>query len=76
MVNSDVKKCIGVVLKRYRLLSGLTQQNLADLSECHVNYIGTLERGKIDPGVGKVLKVLGVLGVDVSEFFSEVLSGK
>lgn len=55
----------GVVASRRDELS-LRQDELADLAGCSVGFIHALERGKPTVQLGKVLDVLGVLGVHLS----------
>ncbi|MGI6221248.1 MAG: helix-turn-helix domain-containing protein [Coriobacteriales bacterium] len=56
----------GEAVRRFRKLRGLTQQQLADLTGCSIMYVSQLERGKETAELGKALKILDVLDVDIS----------
>ena len=54
---------LGAAIRHYRLESGLTQTELADLSGLHRTYLSALERGKETEQVRRTLRVLRQLGV-------------
>lgn len=56
----------GEAIRRFRKLRGLTQQQLADLAGCSIMYVSMLERGKETAELGKALKILDALDVEVS----------
>ena len=56
----------GEGIRKFRKLRGLTQQQLADLAGCSIMYVSALERGKETAELGKALKILDVLDVEVS----------
>ena len=47
--------------RRYEL--GLTQEELAELSEFHVNYIGGIERGTRNPSLTSILQLAKALKI-------------
>lgn len=47
----------GENLRRLRLRRALTQEALAELSDCHPNYIGGIERGERNPTLTKLLDI-------------------
>ena len=49
MRGGDIGKCFGTILRRHRLLKGLTQEGLADLANLHPTYVGLIERGAKNP---------------------------
>ena len=64
-VNLKDSSQFGEAVRRFRKLRGLTQQQLADLAECSIMYVSQLERGKETAELGKALKILDVLNVDI-----------
>jgi y4mF family transcriptional regulator len=49
-----------------RVTLGLTQQDVADLADCSERFVHSVETGKDTVRLGKVLDVLGVLGLGLS----------
>jgi HTH-type transcriptional regulator / antitoxin HipB len=56
---------IGQVAKSRRKTLGLTQRQLADLSECSIVTVVALERGKTTLRVDKLLSILSTLGLQI-----------
>ena len=56
---------IGHKVREIRKAQGITQAQLAGLSNTGVRFIGDLESGKATCQLGKILSVLATLGVDV-----------
>jgi transcriptional regulator with XRE-family HTH domain len=50
---------------------GWSQEVLAELAGLHRNYIGHIERGEVNVGVGNLVKVAKALGVLVGELVDE-----
>lgn len=55
----------GNAIRHYRKKRGYTQQELADGSGCSLMFISNLERGKETAEIGKALRVLATLGIDL-----------
>lgn len=55
----------GAAVRAFRKKKGYTQQQLADYSGCSLMYISNLERGKETAELGKALRVLAILGIDI-----------
>ena len=66
LVNLQGTSQFGEAIRRFRKLRGLTQQQVADLAGCSIMYVSMLERGKETAELGKALKILDVLDVEVS----------
>ncbi|MBR3116380.1 MAG: helix-turn-helix transcriptional regulator [Bacilli bacterium] len=49
-----VQEVFCINLKWYRFNRGLTQEQLAELSNCTPKYISDLERGKFSPSMNKL----------------------
>ena len=56
----------GEAMRRFRKMRRLTQQEVADLAGCSIMYVSMLERGKETAELGKALKILDVLDVEVT----------
>ena len=56
----------GEAIRVFRKRRGLTQQQVADMAGCSLMYVSNLERGKTSAELGKALKILDVLDVEVS----------
>ncbi len=67
---------IGIRLKKARLAQGLSQRQLAKLSGVSNAMICLVERGKNNPSLGLLKKILDVVPISVSEFFSLELEDK
>ena len=56
---------LGKIIRQERKKRNLTQTALGDLSGTSINFISQVEAGKETAHIGKVLKVLQVLGVQL-----------
>lgn len=54
---------IGEIIKRTRLASGLTQQEVAASAKVSRTLVSSIEKGKHDPKVGTLIKIGRVLGL-------------
>ncbi|AIQ38562.1 XRE family transcriptional regulator [Paenibacillus sp. FSL R5-0345] len=66
---SDVVKRVGERIRRLRKDKGLSQEQLAELSGLHTNYVGQVERGEKNLTIETLQKVVVGLGVSLEEFF-------
>jgi len=64
-------KKIGETIKQYRVLKGMTQEELADRTELSKGFISQVERDLTSPSIATLMDILQSLGVSVSEFFNE-----
>ena len=62
---------IGERIKQYRVLKGLTQEELADRTELSKGFISQVERDLTSPSIATLMDILQALGITVSEFFNE-----
>jgi len=60
----DMRKIVGLNLRRYRLVAGLSQEELAVRSGLDRTYISGLERFQRNPTVIVLYELASVLGVD------------
>ncbi len=64
-MEKKIPKGLGNKLKQARKKEGLTQQEVADRAEIHVNYYARLERGEAMPRYNIVKQIAKVLKVDL-----------
>lgn len=62
---TDIKEKIGKRIRDYRLLKGLTQENLAELADTSLSAISRLENGHLMVSVEKLIEIARVLDVTV-----------
>lgn len=62
---------IGERLKRLRLASNLTQEELANRTNLTKGYISQLERDNTSPSLATLGDILEVLGINLADFFKE-----
>ena len=67
MQRNAIRTCeaMGIKIRDLRRAQGVTQAQLAGLSNTGVRFISDLENGKETCQLGKILHVLATLGVDV-----------
>lgn len=58
-------KQLGQELKKERKRQGLTQTELGQLTGTSINFISQIEVGKASAQIGKVLRVMQVLGFEL-----------
>jgi transcriptional regulator with XRE-family HTH domain len=63
MIKKEVQKAFGNSLKKYRLLSNKSQEELAFSESMSPAYIGALERGEKCPSLDTIYKLSRSLGV-------------
>lgn len=68
MHRNAIRTCeaMGKRIRDLRRAQGVTQAQLAGLSNTGIRFISDLENGKETCQLGKILHVLATLGVDVS----------
>ena len=64
-----IEKKIGISLKLTRLNRHLTQEELAELSNLHRTYIGSVERGERNITVKNLHKILTAMDCSLADFF-------
>jgi transcriptional regulator with XRE-family HTH domain len=52
-----------------RVAQRLSQEALAERANLHRNYVGSVERGERDIGVGSLARLVSALGSSLAEFF-------
>ena len=59
-------------LRERREAAGLSQEGLARRSECSLNTVGRIERGRGRPSLDVALRIASVLGADARDLFGPV----
>ena len=68
----DRIKAFGIAVKRLRLERGLTQENLAEKAELHVNSVSLIERGLNPPALDTICSLADSLDVKVSDLLARM----
>lgn len=63
-INSSIKD-LGLLIKRERKQCQLTQTQLGEITNTSINFISQIEAGKVTAHIGKVFRVLQVLGIEL-----------
>ncbi len=71
-----LQRVIGERLLVLRGLSGLTRQHAADLAGCNRMLLYNYERGKYQPRLDLLQKILRVYGCSLSQFFAKWENGE
>ncbi|MBT2289287.1 helix-turn-helix transcriptional regulator [Paenibacillus albidus] len=69
---SDIVRKIGERIRRMRKEKHLSQEQLAELSGLHTNYVGQVERGEKNVTLETLEKVVLGLGISLEELFRYV----
>ncbi|MBR1425102.1 helix-turn-helix transcriptional regulator [bacterium] len=63
----NIKKKLGLNIKRYRLLRGLTQNELAEIVGVEDKTISRIEVGGNYPSMDLLVKIANALGYDIAQ---------
>jgi transcriptional regulator with XRE-family HTH domain len=66
----DVRRRVGLNVKRLREAKGLSQEAFADLVGIHRTYVSGVERGVRNPTITVVEKLAKALGVSAAELLA------
>jgi transcriptional regulator with XRE-family HTH domain len=62
----DAQAAFGVAVRTLRADKGITQLQLAERAELHLNYVGSVERGERNLSLHNILKLARALDVPVA----------
>lgn len=65
----DYRKSFGQRVRTIRKKNGLSQEELADRSKLHRNYISDVERGRRNLSLDALLKLSAGLGIQLRDLF-------
>lgn len=68
----ELSKAFGTVLRKYRKLAGLSQEQLALQCDLDRTYIGLLERAERQPSITTIFIICEVLKMKPHELIKEV----
>lgn len=67
-----IEEKFGTVLRSIRESKGLSQEKLAEFSDLHRTYIGSIERGERNISLKNIMIVCEALSISPSDFFKEI----
>lgn len=71
-----MKKCtlseFGFIVRKYRSIAGLTQENLSELIECDKNTIGRIERGETDCRLSTVIRLAECMNISLTRIVKDL----
>jgi transcriptional regulator with XRE-family HTH domain len=67
----DIKQRVGLKVKEYRKLKGLSQEKLANLSEIDRTYLPTIEKGERNVSIEILERLAKALEINIKDFFDE-----
>lgn len=67
----DVRRALGLSIKRRREAAGLSQEELAHRSSIHVTYLSGLENGKRNPSLLVLARLANALEVRIAALFDD-----
>lgn len=70
-MSSDLKRSVGFQIAKARLAKGLTQEQVAELTDRSVEAISNVERGKSFPSFATLVNLSEHLGVSVRDLFED-----
>ncbi|PIZ62208.1 XRE family transcriptional regulator [Candidatus Roizmanbacteria bacterium CG_4_10_14_0_2_um_filter_39_13] len=68
-MSRDIRIEFGEKVRKVRKQKGLTQEELADRAGLHFTYIGQVERGKRNPSLINIHRIVKALHISISQIF-------
>ena len=69
---SDPRVLIGLKIRKLRLALKLSQEDLAERSGTHRNYVGGVERGERNVALLNIIQIARALGVRPAALFEDI----
>jgi transcriptional regulator with XRE-family HTH domain len=69
---TDINKALGQVLIKYRILTKISQEELADRAGIHRTYVSQIERGLKSPTLSVLFQISRSLNTTASVLIAEV----
>lgn len=70
-VNLDILELFGKNLRKYRTISGLSQEKFAEMCGLHRTYISDVERAQRSISLGNIQKIADALKIEPYKLFLE-----
>lgn len=67
-----IEERFGAVLRTVRISKGLSQEKLAENTNLHRTYIGSIERGERNISLKNITLICNALNISTSDFFKEI----
>jgi len=64
---ADINKQVGSKIRKYRIVKGFSQEELAFEADLHRAYVGQIERGEKNIGVQNLQKIATALKIKISK---------
>ena len=72
-MRQEILKSFGINIKKLRNMKGLSQEQLADLSDLDRTYISLIERGRRNPSLVNIAKIALGLKVPIEQVVKGVV---
>jgi transcriptional regulator with XRE-family HTH domain len=72
MTRKNIQQKLGKKIRTIRVTSGLSQEQLGELTGLDRTYISGIERGVRNPSISNVEKIARALNVKVSDITSDI----
>lgn len=67
--NMNARRVFAARMKERRVELGLSQEKLAELTELHRTYVGSVERGERNVSIDNMERIAEALDLSVGDFF-------
>jgi transcriptional regulator with XRE-family HTH domain len=64
------RKIFARKLKAFRVLKGLSQEELADIAGLHRTYVGSVERGERNISIDNMERLASALGIKIKDLLN------